>query len=57
MEQEEKAFTQDFDAQMKEWLQEEADITPALTEEQKKLLDSLPKWNMPDERLKELCRP
>lgn len=57
MGQEEKAFTQDFDAQMKEWLKEEADITPALTEEQKKLLDSLPKWNMPDERLKELCRP
>ncbi|KAI9082152.1 hypothetical protein K1719_035892 [Acacia pycnantha] len=42
---------------MKEWLCEENAISPPLTEEQKILLDSLPKLNLSDERLMGLCHP
>ncbi|KAI9086698.1 hypothetical protein K1719_031292 [Acacia pycnantha] len=42
---------------MKEWLCEEKEISTPLTEEQKILLDSLPKLSMSDERLMSLCRP
>ncbi|KAI9125165.1 hypothetical protein K1719_003781 [Acacia pycnantha] len=57
LEKDEEVFSQELEDQMKEWLCEEKAISPPLTEEQKSLLDSLPKLSMPDERLMGLCRP
>ncbi|KAI9088454.1 hypothetical protein K1719_029903 [Acacia pycnantha] len=57
LEKEEEIFSQELEDQMKEWLCEEKEISTPLTEEQKILLDSLPKLNMSDERLMSLCRP
>ncbi|KAI9109872.1 hypothetical protein K1719_018913 [Acacia pycnantha] len=57
LEKEEEVFSQELEDQMKEWLCEEKEISPPLTEEQKILLDSLPKLSMSDERLMGLCRP
>ncbi|KAI9118584.1 hypothetical protein K1719_010916 [Acacia pycnantha] len=57
LEKEEEAFSQELEDQMKEWLCEEKEISTPLTEEQKILLDSLPKLSMSDERLMSLCRP
>ncbi|KAI9116253.1 hypothetical protein K1719_012420 [Acacia pycnantha] len=54
---EEEVSAQELIDQMKEWLCEEKEISPALSEEQKTLLDSLPKLSMSDERLMDLCRP
>ncbi|KAI9110090.1 hypothetical protein K1719_019131 [Acacia pycnantha] len=57
LEKEEEVFSQELEDQMKEWLCEEKEISTPLTEEQKILLDSLPKLSMSDERLMSLCRP
>ncbi|KAI9126495.1 hypothetical protein K1719_002091 [Acacia pycnantha] len=57
LEKEEEASAQELIDQMKEWLCEENEISPALSEEHKTLLDSLPKLSMSDERLMDLCRP
>ncbi|KAI9084889.1 hypothetical protein K1719_033295 [Acacia pycnantha] len=57
LEKEEEVFSQELEDQMKEWLCEENEISTPLTEEQKILLDSLPKLSMSDERLMSLCRP
>ncbi|KAI9116164.1 hypothetical protein K1719_013094 [Acacia pycnantha] len=57
LEKEEEVFSQELEDQMKEWLCEEKEISTPLTEEQKTLLDSLPKLSMSDERLMSLCRP
>ncbi|XP_054778408.1 uncharacterized protein LOC129286473 [Prosopis cineraria] len=42
---------------MKEWLQEEQQMIPKLTEDQKAMLDNLPQINISNERLKKLCMP
>ncbi|KAI9112583.1 hypothetical protein K1719_016506 [Acacia pycnantha] len=57
LEKEEEVFSQELEDQMKEWLCEEKEISTPLTEEQKIILDSLPKLSMSDERLMSLCRP
>ncbi|KAI9087056.1 hypothetical protein K1719_031017 [Acacia pycnantha] len=57
MEKDEEVFSQELEDQIKEWLCEENEISPPLSEEQEKLLESLPKLSMPDERLKALCQP
>ncbi|KAI9124113.1 hypothetical protein K1719_005413 [Acacia pycnantha] len=57
LEKEEEVFSQELEDQMKEWLCEEKEISTSFTEEQKILLDSLPKLSMSDERLMSLCRP
>ncbi|KAI9116808.1 hypothetical protein K1719_012174 [Acacia pycnantha] len=57
LEKEEEVFSQELEDQMKEWFCEEKDISTPLTEEQKILLDSLPKLSMSDERLMSLCCP
>ncbi|KAI9111002.1 hypothetical protein K1719_017877 [Acacia pycnantha] len=56
LEKEYEVFSQELEDQMKEWLCEEKGISPPLTEEQKILLDSLPKLSMSDERLMGICR-
>lgn len=53
----EKAFDQEFDDLVKEWLREEQELAPTLTEDQQKLLATIPKVSISDEKLKELCRP
>ncbi|KAI9076185.1 hypothetical protein K1719_041883 [Acacia pycnantha] len=57
LEKEDEVFSQELEEQMKDWLCEEKEISPTLTEEHKILLDSLPKLSMSDERLMGLCRP
>ncbi|KAI9118546.1 hypothetical protein K1719_010878 [Acacia pycnantha] len=57
LEKEEEVFSLELEDQMKEWLCEEKEISLPLTEEQKILLDSLPKLSMSDERLMGLCHP
>lgn len=57
MGEEEKTLDQDFDKLVKEWLQEEQDLSPQLSEDQRKLVESIPKISISDERLKEMCKP
>ncbi|KAI9078635.1 hypothetical protein K1719_039384 [Acacia pycnantha] len=57
LEKEEEVSAHELIDQMKEWLCEEKEISPSLSEEQKDILDSLPKLSMSDERLMDLCRP
>ncbi|XP_028791628.1 uncharacterized protein LOC114747457 [Neltuma alba] len=47
----------DLDGLMIQWLREEEELAPLLIEAEKELLGSLPRLNISDERLKELCRP
>ncbi|KAI9083724.1 hypothetical protein K1719_034313 [Acacia pycnantha] len=54
---EEKELEKDFDSLMKECIREEKELTPTLSEEQRRLIETLPEMSMPDEKLKELCRP
>ena len=56
MGREEQAFSKELEALMKEWLKEEEETAPILTEEQKILMGNLPNLHMDDKRLKELCR-
>lgn len=51
------ALDKDFEELVSEWLKEEQALAPPLTDEQKQILDSIPKVSISDERLKELCRP
>lgn len=46
----------DYEDLVKEWLQEERDLAPQVSEDQRKLLESIPKVSISDDRLKELCR-
>lgn len=55
--EDERNLDQDFDELVKEWLQEERTMTPSLSADQMKLLDTIPKVSISDDRLKELCRP
>lgn len=48
---------EEFAEQVKGWLQEEEEVAPALTAEEKQMFEGLPKLNMNDERWMELCRP
>ncbi|KAI9092758.1 hypothetical protein K1719_027555 [Acacia pycnantha] len=57
LEKEEEVSSQELEEQMKEWLCEEKEISPTFIEEQKILLESLPKLSMSDERLMGLCCP
>lgn len=54
---EEETFDEDYDAQLRQWVQEEEDTAPLLTEDQERLINSLTNIHLPDERLKDLCRP
>lgn len=40
-----------FELQMLEWLEEEASLAPVLSDDERKLVDSLPKIDISDERL------
>lgn len=42
---------------MKTWLEEEEETAPALSEDQKKMMETLPKLDINDDKLRELCRP
>lgn len=53
----EEKFDRDLDEQVREWIRGEEDMALKLSEEQKKLLETLPHLKMPDERLKERYRP
>ncbi|XP_054806219.1 uncharacterized protein LOC129308868 [Prosopis cineraria] len=54
---EDKKRDLDFEEQFQEWLKEETQCAPQWTEEQQKIIDTLPTVKVPDERLKELCKP
>lgn len=47
----------DFDELVKEWLEEEKAMAPVYTEEQKKIIEKLPRIDIPDERWKQMCLP